>query len=264
MSKPEAKSPTLIAEQISSVKSESHYLHDQPPVFLFTNDKGIRRFVSAAVTHTEAIDHSFKIGLVVGPTGILSFSKELEAIDLWISLDYNPQVLQWLKATHHLVKQEPKAGIYQSKLIQRVNQLQPFLYDKADQYLLLENERVSFGDYHYLASQKSYEKAREAVRRKPVAYVAGNVEDPNFLKEFGNSIRQVGGVIAFADMTNVMGVLSSRKTREFQTAFTSLPFHDRAFMLHSDWDLQCNTAQGVHDYVEASIESRMRNIRSVV
>lgn len=194
-------------------------------VFDYSNDKDVSSHIPHVVERVEGLKASTKVGLVVGTGGLFTWGGLLPSIDMWIQIDKNPTVIQWVRNLSEKVSNADSLEEYQYEVFGGLLRNRPAV--------AVSTERYSFGDWHYLNNKRSFERAQDFVRRDSVARVLGNVEDSEFLNKVGSALRAIDGQIVFANMTNVWDFrwVKDKSGRSIDSSLTQLPFHPEASFL---------------------------------
>ena len=168
-----------------------------------------------------------RIGLVIGSGGLLSLGKELPQIDTWVVLDKSPGLIEMMKKYYKTVSSATNP-----------QQLIDMSVDFGDaKQTKLDQEKESYGQYHYLENQGNLQRTQEFLAKKKIVFINGNLVDTDFMAKVGNILKSHDAEIAFANFTNVMewipGYNEGTSRQKLQSSTEHVPFSRDCVVLFS-------------------------------
>lgn len=186
--------------------------------FILTTYKSLKKFLLSkrGVENLTFQTPDLKVGLVIGGGGILSLGKELPQIDLWIVLDKSPGLIEGMKKYCKIVSST--TGTQQ-------------LIDASSVFggiKTLDQEKESYGQYHYLANEGNLQKTQQFLEKKNIVFMNTNLLDADFMTKVGNILMSHQAKIGFANFSNVMewvpGYEEKTSQQELQSSLSPIPF----------------------------------------
>lgn len=229
---------TIISE-LESIKSSTNfdeYTSD------FSNDTCIAALMPEVIqTVNETTKNPLKVMVTVGSGPLWNIPKELEGIDLVISLDINPNQLQRnrQKRLEILSATSPEDLLPKPNLVVDKNNIFKVIHER-NRMLATKTEKDSYLSYHYLFSEKKLRQTQEFLEKENMAFVGGDLSDPNLTETLGTILSNHQARIVFSDFSNVMEwvagspghVIEDNKISFFES-LKKLPFTENCPILHS-------------------------------
>ena len=169
--------------------------------WIFTNDVG---FGSALSQISKGMERQKKGGkpraaVISGVGALLTVAPYLD-LDAVVSIDRNSfvldQVQKMVQTIHEAETREEYKELAQLEEFFGLMQL-----EDVDPEPYYEIEKQSFGKKHFLASDNSYQKSRQALQKTPVFFSQGNFTHKPYIDELGNAMRDTEVVYAnFTDL----------------------------------------------------------------
>lgn len=208
--------------QLRSIKGQQ--IDHRNTLFPFSNDREVEKLLAQIITQEKDIKADIKVGFVVGAGGLITLGKEMDDIDVWIAVDKNANIFEAAKKRDECIEQE--------STVEKARDLPLTPIDKS----LLDIEKQSYGEKHYLASQEGFDKSQQFIQKKNIAYICGDLTEDGFLEQIGTTLNQFGAQITFANMTNVLDCIYQKPQDQidwFHQGFNVLPIHDQCVFLYS-------------------------------
>ena len=197
---------------------------------VYSNDLDVAEKIPSLQRNLEALQSQtsdLKVGLVIASGGILSLAKELPQIDIWVVLDKSPSLMETMRRYCKIVAfaTSPQQLIDISGDFGNVKQT------------ILDQEKKSYGKYHYLESQENLQRTQEFLAGKKIVFINADLLDTDFMTKVGNTLKSHDAEIAFANFTNVMewipGYNEGTSQQKLQSSLKPIPFSKDCVVLFS-------------------------------
>jgi len=210
---------TSLITKLSELKSRDV---EASEAFAFSNDEGVGKLIPSIKDRLQHSKVAQKAGLFVGHGSLWSLGKELPQLDLLIRMDMNSAQIVADREWANVIDQASGVEEILARLSERDRRL-------------AEKEMISYGEYHYLASDEQLQRTQYLLRRRNIAFLNGNLLDGHFMTGIGDILRNKGTAIVFSDMSNAMEWMGGQRTQETQETAASrlalFPFADESVFL---------------------------------
>lgn len=228
------KIETLISE-LESIPYEGI----KEEAFDYSNDEDVAKLIPQIAQLSNNILGEIRSVIIVGSGPLWNIPKELNNIDLIISLDVNKNQLERNKSRIQEILSTKNPQSLLPIPNNDINQDDIVAVAKERRRLKLPQiEMSSYGNYHYLSSEETLQKTQDYLKQAKIAYVCGDISDREFTAKFGNILKNSGGNIVFADFSNISewvcgSKLNQAKKETFINTLTLIPIDKTCPILHS-------------------------------
>lgn len=200
---------------------------------LISNDEGYKDIVPE-LRERMANQHG-GIGIFIGSGGLLSLLPDLP-IDIALLLDKNPAVLEINEVIATLIEGSASPDEVLQRLASPDFRAQNQVLKDIDEFYgkidiataFIRKEAREYGEYHW-SNPTRFMQVKEALRRKPVAYVATDITSRDFGTALSTIAQHYGERIPFANFTNVHSWIKPTG----MDFIRSWPFQTEATVLYS-------------------------------
>lgn len=197
-------------------------------VGIYSNDLHVAEKIPSMQRHLEVLasqTSALKVGLVIASGGILSLGKELLQINLWVVFDKSPGLIEMMKKY--------------CKVTSSATSTQQ-LIDLSSDFggtEVLDQEKESYGQYHYLENEGNLQKTQQFLAKKKIIFINANLLDADFMTKIGNTLKSHNAEIAFANLTNTMewipGYNDGTSQQTMQSSLDPIPFSKDCVFLYA-------------------------------
>jgi hypothetical protein len=200
---------------------------------LISNDEGYVNIFPNLQEHLA--ETTGGIGIFVGSGGLLSLIPDTP-INVAVVVDKNPAVFELTQVIAELIMESNTPGDVLQKLRDpNLNQKYPILreVDDSDGALdligkFIKKESREYGNFHWTHPER-FNHVKDALRKKPVVYVAADITEEGFGTDLSETARAYGESITFANFTNVHSYIKPA-TMDF---LNNWPFNNSAGIIYS-------------------------------
>lgn len=196
---------------------------------VYSNDLHVAEKIPSMQRRLEALalqTPDLKVGLVIGSGGILSLGKEFSQIDLWIVFDKSPGLIEMMKKYCRVTSSATST-----------QQLMDLSSDFGATEQILDQEKESYGQYHYLESEGNLQKTQQFLAKKKILFINANLIDTDFMTKIGDALKSHDAEIAFANFTNTMewipGYNDRTSQQTLQSSLDPIPFAKDCICLYT-------------------------------